>query len=57
MTCVRAIHKVTCCYKKENIVRNEMGFAEVARAVATDIHFLIPVVVLLVGVALLIKLH
>jgi len=54
---MRAIHKVTCCYKKENIVRNQMGFAEFARAVATDIHFLIPVVVLLVGVALLIKLH
>ena len=38
-------------------MRNEMGFAEVAKAIATDIHFLIPVVVLLVGVGLLIKLH
>jgi hypothetical protein len=38
-------------------MRNEMSFLEVARAIVTDIHFLIPVVVLLIGVGLLIKLH
>ncbi|PYX99764.1 MAG: translocated intimin receptor Tir [Acidobacteria bacterium] len=34
-----------------------MSFVEVAKAIVTDIHFLIPVAVLIVGVALLIKLH
>ncbi|PYY12954.1 MAG: translocated intimin receptor Tir [Acidobacteria bacterium] len=34
-----------------------MSFLEVARAVVTDVHFLIPVAVLIIGVGLLIKLH
>jgi len=38
-------------------MQNEMSFVEVAKAIVTDIHFLIPVAVLIVGVALLIKLH
>gem|GEM_PF-3755848 len=33
------------------------GFRITARAVLTDLHFLIPVVVLVVGIALLIALH
>ena len=36
---------------------NEMTMMEVAKAIVTDIHFLIPVAVLLIGVGLLIKLH
>ena len=36
---------------------NEMKAGEVAKAIVTDIHFLIPVGVLLIGVGLLIKLH
>lgn len=38
-------------------MRSEMSVVEVAKAIVTDIHFLIPVVVLLIGVGLLIKLH
>jgi len=33
------------------------GFGTTAKAVLTDLHFLIPVVVLIVGIALLIALH
>lgn len=33
------------------------GFGTTARAVLTDLHFLIPLVVLVVGIALLIALH
>lgn len=33
------------------------GFGATAKAVLTDRHFLIPVVVLVVGIALLIALH
>lgn len=33
------------------------GFGTTARAVLTDLHFLIPVVVLVLGIALLIALH
>jgi len=36
---------------------NEMSMMEVAKAIVTDIHFLIPVAVLVIGVGLLIKLH
>ena len=38
-------------------MRSDMTILEVAKAIATDIHFLVPVAVLLVGVALLVKLH
>ena len=34
-----------------------MSFLELLKAVVTDIHFLIPVMVLLMGIGLLIKLH
>lgn len=34
-----------------------MGFARTAKAIVTDAHFIIPVVVLLVGIALLVELH
>lgn len=34
-----------------------MGFAGIAKAVVTDIHFVIPLVVLLIGICLLIELH
>ena len=33
------------------------GLGTTARAVLTDLHFLIPLVVLVVGIALLIALH
>lgn len=35
----------------------QAGFGAMAKAVFTDAHFLIPVVVLIVGIALLIALH
>jgi len=38
-------------------VRSEMSSLEVVKAIVTDIHFLIPVIVLLVGIGLLIELH
>jgi len=38
-------------------VRDQMTSAEVAKAIVTDVHFLIPVVVLLIGIGLLISLH
>ena len=38
-------------------MRSDMTILEVAKAIVTDVHFLVPVVVLLVGVALLVKLH
>ena len=38
-------------------MQTKMSFLEVARAVVTDVHFLIPVAVLIIGVGLLIKLH
>jgi len=34
-----------------------MGFMRTAKAVVTDIQFLIPVGVLLLGIALLVELH
>jgi len=34
-----------------------MSFRQTAKAVVTDIHFVIPLMVLLIGVSLLIKLH
>jgi hypothetical protein len=34
-----------------------MGFVRTAKAVITDVHFIIPVVVLLIGICLLIELH
>ncbi len=34
-----------------------MGFVRTAKAIVTDLHFVIPVAVLLVGIALLVKLH
>jgi hypothetical protein len=34
-----------------------MRFFETARAVITDVHFLVPLVVLLIGIALLVGLH
>jgi hypothetical protein len=33
------------------------GFGTAAKAVLTDLHFSIPIVVLIVGIALLIALH
>jgi hypothetical protein len=34
-----------------------MSFLQSAKAVVTDAHFLIPVIVLLIGIGLLIALH
>ncbi len=34
-----------------------MGFIRTARAIVTDSHFVIPVLVLLAGVLLLVELH
>jgi hypothetical protein len=34
-----------------------LGFGGMAKAVVTDSHFLVPLVVLLVGITLLIALH
>ncbi len=34
-----------------------MGFVRTAKAVLTDSHFVIPVMVLLVGIVLLVELH
>lgn len=35
----------------------QMSFQKTTKAVVTDIHFLIPLIVLLIGVSLLIELH
>ena len=34
-----------------------MTFSEMLKAIATDVHFLVPLAVFLIGLALLIKLH
>lgn len=44
-------------FPEEEPLRSEMSFLELLKAVVTDIHFLIPVMVLLMGIGLLIKLH
>ena len=36
---------------------DQMTSGEVAKAIVSDVHFLIPVIVLLVGIGLLITLH
>ncbi len=38
-------------------VTGQMSRQQTAKAVITDIHFVIPLIVLLIGVSLLIKLH
>jgi hypothetical protein len=38
-------------------MRDQIGFLRTAKAVATDIHFLIPLAVLLIGIAFLVELH
>ncbi len=37
--------------------RTNMTFAESSKAILTDVHFLIPLAVLCIGVALLVKLY
>jgi hypothetical protein len=39
------------------MIERHMGFLQITRTVLTDVHFLVPLVVLLVGVALLVGLH
>ncbi len=34
-----------------------MGLVETAKAIMSDSHFIIPIVVLLIGIVLLVKLH
>jgi len=38
-------------------MRDQMTSIEIAKAIVTDAHFLIPVVVLLIGIGLLVALH
>lgn len=44
-------------FGKGRTMRSEMSFMEFAKAIVTDIHFLIPVAVLLIGIGVLIELH
>jgi len=37
--------------------QQKMGFRRTAHAVVTDLHFIVPLVVLLLGIALLVALH
>ena len=37
--------------------QRKMGFGRTAHAVITDLHFIVPLVVLLLGIALLVALH
>jgi hypothetical protein len=39
------------------MVKGQLSFQQTTKAVVTDLHFLIPLIVLLIGVSLLIKLH
>ena len=39
------------------VKRNQIGFLRTAKAVVTDIHFVIPLAVLLIGIAVLVELH
>jgi hypothetical protein len=39
------------------MVKGQMSVQQTTKAVVTDIHFVIPLIVLLIGVSLLIKLH
>jgi hypothetical protein len=39
------------------MVKGQMSFQRTTKAVVTDIHFVIPLIVLLIGISLLIKLH
>jgi len=46
-----------CATDDARAVKGQMSFRQTAKAIATDIHFVIPLIVLLIGVTLLIKLH
>jgi hypothetical protein len=37
--------------------RKNMAFLRTARAIVTDMHFIIPLIVLIIGTALLVGLH
>jgi hypothetical protein len=37
--------------------RNQSGFLRTTKAVVTDVHFLVPLAVLLIGIAFLVELH
>jgi hypothetical protein len=39
------------------VTRNQIGFLRTIKAVLTDIHFVIPLAVLLIGIAFLVELH
>ena len=39
------------------MTERHIGFLQITRAVVTDVHFLVPLVVLLIGIALLVGLH
>jgi hypothetical protein len=48
------------CWPKSNAQKTDrihMTFSKTARAIATDSHFLIPLIVFFLGLALLITLH
>ena len=40
-----------------SIVTGQMSLQQTAKAVISDIHFVIPLIVLLIGISLLIELH
>jgi len=39
------------------VMRKQIDFLRTAKAVVTDIHFVIPLGVLLIGIAVLVELH
>jgi hypothetical protein len=39
------------------VTRNQIGFLRTTKAVVTDIHFVIPLAVLLIGIVFLVELH
>jgi hypothetical protein len=39
------------------MMRNQVGFLRTTKAVVTDIHFVIPLAVLLIGIAFLLELR
>jgi hypothetical protein len=42
---------------EEKVTKNQIGFLRTVKAVLTDIHFVIPLAVLLIGIAFLVELH
>jgi hypothetical protein len=54
-------HVGTSCWHSgavtENVKEENMGFVRTVKAILTDAHFVIPVIVLLIGIILLVKLH